>query len=157
MGYLYVRRQLLDRIRPTLPGRKTAGTPHESFCGLAMEVSPTASKLDTSLVWFAALAERAAFGIFRRFGIQAILGRNARLSQRLHQALIAQGSGLRPLPDRHRSTIVSVPVKDTVAAMVRLSSAGVVASARAGRVRLALHFYNLEEEIDQVAGLIAGA
>ena len=29
-------------------------------------------------------------------------------------------------------------------------------SVRAGRVRLSLHFYNLEEEIDRVAGLIAG-
>jgi selenocysteine lyase/cysteine desulfurase len=54
-------------------------------------------------------------------------------------------------------TIVSVPVRDTEAAMGRLRAAGVVASARAGRVRLAAHFYNLDEEIDQVAELLSGA
>jgi hypothetical protein len=33
----------------------------------------------------------------------------------------------------------------------------VVASVRAGRIRLAVHFYNLEEELDRVAGLIGRA
>jgi cysteine desulfurase/selenocysteine lyase len=32
-----------------------------------------------------------------------------------------------------------------------------VASVREGRIRLAVHFYNLEEEIDRVAGLIGHA
>ncbi len=41
--------------------------------------------------------------------------------------------------------------------MSRLRTANVVASVRAGRVRLSLHFYNLEEEIDRVAELIGGA
>jgi selenocysteine lyase/cysteine desulfurase len=40
--------------------------------------------------------------------------------------------------------------------MARLRSAGVVASARAGRIRLALHFYNLEEDLDRVAAPLAG-
>jgi cysteine desulfurase/selenocysteine lyase len=157
MGYLYVRRKVLDSMRPILPGWKAARTPSASFYGPSMELSTTASKLDTSLVWFAALAEQAALGIFKRFGIQAILERNARLAQRLFDALGARGSLPRPLPEPHRSTIVSVPVRDTEATMARLRGAGVVASARAGRVRLALHFYNLDEEIDRVAELLAGA
>jgi selenocysteine lyase/cysteine desulfurase len=40
--------------------------------------------------------------------------------------------------------------------MVRLRRANVVVSVRAGRIRLATHFYNLEEELDRVAELIAG-
>jgi selenocysteine lyase/cysteine desulfurase len=122
-----------------------------------MDLSPTASKLDTSLVWFAALAEQAALGVFRRLGLQAILDRNARLSGRLHDALLAHRAGFRPFAPEHRSTIVSVPVADTEAAMTRLRDAGVIASARAGRVRLALHFYNLDEDIDKVAELLAAA
>ena len=50
MGYLFVRRGLLDRIRPILPGWKAARKPLESFYGPAMDLSPTASQLDTSLV-----------------------------------------------------------------------------------------------------------
>ncbi len=40
--------------------------------------------------------------------------------------------------------------------MRRLRTSNVVASVRAGRVRLSLHFYNLEGEIDRVAELIGG-
>jgi selenocysteine lyase/cysteine desulfurase len=156
MGYLFVRRQLLDKIRPILPGWKAARKPLESFYGPAMDLSPTASKLDTSLVWFAALAEQAALGIFRQFGVQAILDRNNQLSRRLHEALTARCSSFRPFPESHRSTIVSVPLRDAEAAMARLRAAGVVASTRAGRVRLSLHFYNLDEEIDLVVELLSG-
>lgn len=157
MGYLFVRRQLLDRIRPILPGWKAARKPLESFYGPAMDLSPTASKLDTSLVWFSALADQGALGVFQRFGIQAILDRNAQLSLRLHDALVAHRSAFQPFPPGHRSTIVSVPVDDTEAAMRRLRTANVVASVRAGRVRLSVHFYNLEEEIDRVAELLGSA
>jgi selenocysteine lyase/cysteine desulfurase len=107
-----------------------------------------------SLVWFAALAEQATFSVFRRFGIDAILERNAHLSHRLHEALTAQVSGFQPFAAAHRSTIVSVEVADTDQTMARLRDANVIASVRAGRVRLAVHFYNLEEEIDQVAALL---
>ena len=154
MGYLFVRRGLLERIRPVLPGWKAARTPSESFYGPTMDLSPTASKLDASLVWFAALAEQAALGIFRRFGTQAVLDRNAMLTARLHDALAAHGV-LHSVPGPHRSTIVSVPVDDTTAAVERLRAANVVASVPEGRVRLSVHFYNLEGEIDRVAELVS--
>jgi selenocysteine lyase/cysteine desulfurase len=79
---------------------------------------------------------------------------NAQLSRHLHHALVAHGSAFRPFPEPHRSTIVSIPVADTEAVMARLRAANVVAAVRAGRVRLSLHFYNLEEELDRVAELI---
>jgi selenocysteine lyase/cysteine desulfurase len=41
--------------------------------------------------------------------------------------------------------------------MARLRAANVVASIRAGRIRLSVHFYNLEAEIDRVAELIGNA
>jgi selenocysteine lyase/cysteine desulfurase len=69
-------------------------------------------------------------------------------------ALVAHRSEVRPFPLRHRSTIVSVPVDDTEAAMRRLRDANVIASVRAGRVRLSVHFYNLEAEIDRTAELL---
>lgn len=157
MGYLFVRRALLDRVRPIFPGWRAGRTPLESFYGPAMDLSPTASKLDSSLVWFAALAEQAAIGIFRQFGVHALLERNAQLSRRLHDALAAHGAALPSWAERHRSTIVSVPVADTEAVMTRLRAAKVAASVRAGRIRLSVHFYNLESEIDRAAELLGGA
>jgi selenocysteine lyase/cysteine desulfurase len=157
MGYLFVRRELLDRIRPVLPGWKAARKPLESFYGPMMDLSPTASHLDTSLAWFAALAEQGAVGIFRHFGPPAILDRNAQLSRRLYDALAVYHLSVAPFPPDNRSTIVSVQVGDADAVLARLRRANVVATVRAGRVRLSAHFYNLEEELDRVAALIADA
>jgi len=55
----------------------------------------------------------------------------------------------------NRSPIVSIPVNDPDGVMGRLRAANVVASLRAGAVRLSLHFYNLAEEIDRVVEIIA--
>ena len=41
-----------------------------------MNVSPTMSKFDTSLAWFAALGERAAMRVFEEFGAQRIFEHN---------------------------------------------------------------------------------
>jgi len=157
MGYLFVRPQLLDRIRPVFPGWRAARKPLESFYGPSMDLSPTASRLDMSLTWFAALAEQAALGVFRQFGVQAILDRNVQLSRRLHDALADRQSAFRAFPAQHRSTIVSVPVADPDAVIARLRSAGVIASRRAGRIRLSVHFYNLDEEIDRAVELLTSS
>ncbi|MBT2550157.1 aminotransferase class V-fold PLP-dependent enzyme [Arthrobacter sp. ISL-65] len=156
MGYLYVRPGLLDRLQPIVPGWKAARLPFESFLGPDMDLSPTASKLDASLAWFPALADQAGLAVLRRFGMGAVLERNARLALHLHNALETAGVRFQSFPAEHRSTIVSVPVGDPDAVMARLRSANVVVSLRAGRIRLATHFYNLEEELVRVAELIAG-
>jgi selenocysteine lyase/cysteine desulfurase len=157
MGYLFVRRGLLDRIRPASPGWKAAREPLSSFYGPAMTLSETASRLDTSLPWFGALADRAAFGIFERFGVQQVLDRNAGLSRRLHDRLVEARPEFRPPPEANRSMIVSIPVRDADNAMSSLRTAGIVASVRAGRVRLSPHFYNLEEQIDRAVEILAKA
>jgi len=54
MGYLFVRRELIEGCRPVLPGWKAASKPMESFYGPTMELSRSASRFDTSLTWFAA-------------------------------------------------------------------------------------------------------
>jgi selenocysteine lyase/cysteine desulfurase len=156
MGYLYVRPGLLDRLQPVLPGWKAARMPFESFLGPAMDLSPTASKLDASLAWFPALADQAALRIFRRYGVSAVLERNARLALHLQAALEAEGISFRSFPAPHRSTIISVPVSDPDAVLARLRRANAVVSVRAGSIRLATHFYNLEEDLVRAAELIAG-
>ena len=122
-----------------------------------MDLSPTASKLDTSLVWFAAVAEDATRRLFERIGRQTIIERSALLARRLHDALADRLPAVRLFPEQNRSQIVSVPVADPEAAMRRLYEAGIVASVRSGRVRLSTHFYNREEEIDRAVALLAGA
>jgi hypothetical protein len=49
----------------------------------------------------------------------------------------------------------SLTADDLPATMARLEAAGVVAAAPRGRIRLSVHLYNLEEEIERVVELLA--
>jgi selenocysteine lyase/cysteine desulfurase len=155
IGYLFVRPELLDRLQPLAPGWKAARKPMESFYGPSMELSASASKLDTSLVWFAAIGELATRRVFEQVGLPAIYSRNAALSRRLHDAVASTFPECPLFPEPSRSQIVSIPIANAADVMQRLRDRGVVASLRAGSVRLSTHFYNLEEEIDQTVALLA--
>ena len=156
MGYLFVRRGLLPQLRPILAGQRAARRPLETYYGPAMDLSETASKLDTSQAWFPALGDREALGILHRFGLDEVLERNRRLTDHLYAALVERRLLAHPFPAANRSPIVAVPVADLEATAARLAAAGVVVSVRAGRVRLAPHFYNTEADIDFAVRLLDG-
>ena len=154
MGYFYVRDELLDNVRPVLPGWKAARDPFNSFYGPQMDLSSSASKMDSSLAWFPAMAERASMGVIQRFGVNEIINRNSNLAQHLYGRLKKAGLLRKPFTAKNRSTIVSVPISNPEGVMERLRKEKVVASLRAGAVRLSAHFYNLEVEIDRVVEIL---
>ena len=118
------------------------------------DLSASASKMDSSLAWFPALAERASIGVIQRFGLNNIIDRNLHLTRHLNERLMEAGLKWTPFAPDNRSPIVSVPVNDPDGVMDRLRAAKVVASLRAGAVRLSIHFYNLEAEIDRVIDIL---
>jgi len=154
MGYFYVRNELLQKMRPVIPGWKAGRDPSNSFYGPQMDLSVSASKMDSSLAWFPALAERASIGVIQRFGLNKIIDRNLHLTRHLYERLMEAGLEVAPFAPDNRSPIVSVPLNDPAGVMDRLRAANVIASLRAGAVRLSIHFYNLEEEIDRVVDLL---
>jgi len=87
--------------------------------------------------------------------LNEIIERNLHLTQHLYQRIKEAGLKWTPFAPENRSPIVSVPVNDPDGVMGRLRAANVVTSLRAGAVRLLVHFYNLEAEIDRVIELIA--
>lgn len=154
MGYLYVRRELLSQMTPILAGWQAALEPLNSFFGPEMVLSETASKLDTSQAWFPALAEPHALAILDRFGIAQVVDRNHQLTKYLYDELGARNLLAYAFPELNRSPIVTLQIKDATACMARLARSGVTAGLRAERIRLSIHFYNTEAEIDRVVALI---
>ena len=61
------------------------------------------------------------------------------------------------LPEANRSSIVSVPLADLDPADIlgELRRRGVVCAARDGNLRLAVHFYNHEDDIDRVTNALS--
>jgi cysteine desulfurase / selenocysteine lyase len=63
------------------------------------------------------------------------------------------------MPAQNQSTIVSVPLggRDGARLLRALSEQGVICSARDGNLRLAVHFYNHEDDIEQLVTALASA
>ena len=153
LGYCYLSPNAQDRFVPTNAGWKAAAVPVESFFGPTMELSTTASRFDNSISWIAAVGNEAALSAFDSFGADTIYRRNRELSDLLRAALTEIGWIPVTIPATHRSTIVSVPLqhREPAALLLELKHRGVICAARDGHLRLALHFYNHEDDINQVA------
>lgn len=123
-----------------------------------MELSPTASRFDNSISWLAAIGNEAALSVFDTFGRDVIYLRNRELAELLRASLSEVGWIPVDLPEVNRSSIVSVPLRDADPAQVvaELERRGIVCAARDGNLRLAVHFYNHEVDVQHVASALSG-
>jgi selenocysteine lyase/cysteine desulfurase len=157
LGYCYLSPRVRDDFIPINAGWKAGAVPLESFFGPRMELSPTASRFDNSISWLAAVGNEAALSAFDEFGPDAIHGRNAELSAVLRSALSDAGWPPVELPGTNQSSIVSVPLHDRDAAKLvgALKDRRIVCAARDGNLRVAIHFYNHEDDIDRLVLALA--
>jgi cysteine desulfurase / selenocysteine lyase len=159
MGYCYLSPTAQRRFTPINAGWRAGRVPFDSFFGPEMDLSPTASRFDSSISWLAAIGNQAALTIFDDFGPDTIYARNLELTTTLRAALAHIGWDPIDLPEQNRSTIVSVPLGDVDPAPLlgTLSNQGVICSARDGNLRLTIHFYNHEDDIEQLVGALTSA
>jgi cysteine desulfurase/selenocysteine lyase len=149
LGCCYLSPEVQGRFTPINAGWKAGQVPFESFFGPAMQLSTTASRFDNSISWIAAVGNEAALSVFDDFGADAIWARNVELAALLRASLSEIGRTPVDLPEANRSTIVSVPLGDAQPSplLSDLKQHGIVCSARDGNLRLAVHFYNHEDDI----------
>jgi len=157
MGYCYLSRPMQERFIPINAGWRAGEDPFASFYGPEMKLSPTASRFDSSISWLAAIGNTVALDVLDRFGPDAVHARNRELERALRAALARVGWDPLDLPEANRSTIVSIPLGDLEPArLVRaLADDGVVCSARDGALRLSVHLYNHEEDIERLVTVLA--
>ncbi len=159
MGYCYLSPAAQARFTPVSAGWRAGGVPFDSFFGPQMNLSATASRFDSSISWLAAIGNQAALTIFDDFGPGTIYARNHELTAKLRAALTGIGWDPVDLPGQNRSSIVSVPLGDSGASRLpaALSEQGVICSARDGNLRLAVHFYNHEDDIERLVATLTSA
>ena len=149
LGYCYLSPRVRDDFIAINAGWKAAAAPLESFFGPGMELSSSASRFDNSISWEAAVGNEAALSVFDEFGPETIYDRNAELSALLRSALVDAGWPPVPLPAANQSSIVSVPLGDRDGPNVvgTLRERRIACASRDGNLRLAIHFYNDEDDI----------
>jgi kynureninase len=161
-GYLYVRPDLADTLRPSLVGWAAHETPFAFATGpVKYAASPERFQSGTPNVP-SLYSARAGYEIVAEIGVPAIRARSLALTRRLMDAARAAGFRLNtPEDDAERGGSVIVDVPNGAAVADELIRRGIIIDHRPGAgIRIAPHFYNTDEEIDRaVAALveIAGA
>ena len=158
MGYCYLSPAAQARFTPVNAGWRAGSVPFDSFFGPEMNLSPTASRFDSSISWLAAIGNQAALTIFDDFGPGTIYARNHELTASSGPRSPASGGTRSTCPNRTRARSsasrsatpshrgFSVPVRQ-----------GVICSARDGNLRLAIHFYNHEDDIERLVTTLTSA
>jgi kynureninase len=150
-GYLYVRPDLVDRLRPSVVGWAGHVEPFGFETG-AIRYARGIERFQSGTPNVPALASaRAGYEIVAEIGVPAIREKSLRLTRRLMDAAAARGWRLNtPATDAERggSVVIDVPGADTITA--ELIRRGVIVDYRPGAgIRLAPHFYSSEADIDR--------
>jgi selenocysteine lyase/cysteine desulfurase len=137
-----VRPERLAMLRPLYAGWYAGDDPWTSIYGPPLRLAKDARRLDISPAWLAWVGTVPALELLSEIGIEAIHRHDVGLANALRRRLGSSPGD---------SAIVAAR---TEAGVERLRAAGVVASMRAGAVRVSFHVHNTEADVETVARLL---
>jgi len=156
IAFLYVRRSLIDSLRPTVTGWFGRANPFD-FRVKELDWADGASRFDagTPPVMNAYVA-RAGMRIINELGAGAIREWTRVLGQRLIDGGRTRGLRLQGTDDMDRKTATTAfLVADSHAVETAMRARGVLPSARGPVIRLAPHFYNTLDDVDVALDTLA--
>jgi cysteine desulfurase/selenocysteine lyase len=169
LGLLFISNAWVERVRPVSLARFSVevGLGHEAAGPEAgWRLRDGAGRYEVGNYNYIGLAAlQASLALLLQIGPAAVEQRAVGAAERLRAALEQRGVPLLPLPQGHRSHILSIAERQEeghdrseVAWINRLSEAltrdGIAHSVRRGAVRLSTHVHVLPEVVDQVIGSI---
>jgi selenocysteine lyase/cysteine desulfurase len=155
LAFFYVREELLPQLEPVYRGFLQVKEYGDDAHLLPVEFYDTARKFETATVHFQGAFElKAALDYLNGVGMERIEEQVLRLSSRVWQGMKDLGLELFTPPEP-RSGIVTCVLDDGQAVGHLLQENGIVASINVGReLRISPHFFNTEEEIDQLLSVL---
>jgi cysteine desulfurase/selenocysteine lyase len=155
IGFLYVAKEVLPRLRPVLVGWRST-TDAWNFHRSHFELRADARKLEEGSHAFTGIyGLGAALELLLEVGPSAIGARISELLTQLDEGLRGLGCETGPAPEHRAGILTFVPPRGEPRAMADwLSARDVNLSLRRGRVRLSPHFYNQPEELERLLRLV---
>lgn len=157
LAFLYVRRELIERLHPTVTGWFGRANPF-AFDAARLDWADRATRFEAGTpAIFPAYIARAGMSMLLDTGLDAIGSWNAELSRRLvdggrDRGLMIHGPGL----SRPKTPTTAFRCRgDSHAVESALRGRGVIASARGPAIRLAPHFYTTLDDVDQALDALA--
>ncbi|WP_164007177.1 aminotransferase class V-fold PLP-dependent enzyme [Pyxidicoccus trucidator] len=155
IGFLYVAKDVLPRLRPVLVGWRST-TDAWNFNRSHFELRPDAGKLEEgSAAYTGIYALGAALELLQEVGVGAIETRIRGLLTRVEEGLRGLGCDVGPSPEHRAGILTFLPPGGEARPLgAWLAERNVALSVRRGRIRLSPHFYNLPEEMDRLVELV---
>jgi len=155
VAFLYVRRELIDRLEPTITGWFGRVNPF-AFRIDELDWSATASRFESGTPPVPnAYAALAALNLLDQIGLDVVGRQVERLVERYRSAVMASGFVVRtPAESARRGPLVVVQSVDAPALVSRLAERGIVASCRGNGLRVSFHAYNNDGDVDAVVGAL---
>jgi selenocysteine lyase/cysteine desulfurase len=144
-AYLTVRPEVADRIRPLQAGWYAGESRWDSCYGPDMQLASDARRFDVSPAWLSWVGGVPAMELFAGLDPEQARAYDAGLADALLDRLGRPPQG-RP--------VVSLP-DESGALQAALTDKGATVAGRAGRVRIAFHLWNDEEDVELVASALA--
>ncbi|AHG88078.1 aminotransferase class V [Gemmatirosa kalamazoonensis] len=149
VAFLYVRRELIERLEPTMTGWFGRADPF-AFRVSELDWSPTASRFDLGTPPIpSAYVARAGMELVIAVGVERIRAWHETLARRLLDGGRARGLTVHGPDDvRHKTASTAFVVRDAHAVEVAMRARGVLPSARGPVIRLAPHYYSTLDDVD---------
>lgn len=146
VAFLAIGADFAARVPAIFAGWYAGADPWSSCYGHAVELAPDASRFDVSPAWQAFVGAEPALELFASLDPAALLAHSTGLAD-------AFRAGRALEPPARASAIVTWADPDG-RDLARLTAAGIAASGRAGRARVAFHVFNDEQDVaDALAAL----
>jgi selenocysteine lyase/cysteine desulfurase len=156
IAFLYVRRDVIERLRPLTTGWFGRANPF-AFQVKQLDWSPSASRFDLGTPPIVnAYVARAGMSIINEIGVPEIRRWLEVLGQRLIDGGRDRGFTLHGTTHMSRKTATTAfVVDDSHAVELTMRRRGVIPSARGPIIRLSPHFYNTIEDVDTALDVLA--
>jgi selenocysteine lyase/cysteine desulfurase len=156
IAFLYVRRELVDRLRPLTTGWFGRANPF-AFQVKQLDWSATASRFDMGTPPIvSAYVARAGMAVINEIGVDEIRRWLEVLGQRLIDGGVERGFALHGTTDMSRKTATTAfVVDDSPAVELTMRRRGIIPSARGPVIRLSPHFYNSIADVDTALDVLA--
>ena len=144
-SFMTVRPEHAERLTPHGAGWYAGDDPYSSYYGTPLRLAEDARRFDVSPAWFSWVGTAPAVQLLVEIGVEQIYAHSLRLANRFRAGL-----GLAP----GGSAIVAAYLER---AEELLAGSGVMAAARAGRLRTSWYVYNDDDDVDRALEVLNGA
>jgi selenocysteine lyase/cysteine desulfurase len=155
IGVMYVARELLQSARVPVAGWWSARDP-EAVINDRLDLKPTAAVFEVGCPHFAGIfALGGSLDLLAELGAGAVQERVTELTDYLHERLAAAGFEIASPREKARRAGITIVGSERAAEIVAaLAQAGIVVSARGAGIRVSVHVFNVERDVDRFVGAL---